>query len=47
MDRIGCFFMTARTFGDLESRILAAEGLGYEAAGLPQPLLKRCAVPCG
>ena len=36
MDRLGCFFMTARTFGDLESRVLAAEELGYEAAGLPQ-----------
>ena len=36
MDRIGCFFMTARTFGDLESRVLAAEELGYEAVGLPQ-----------
>ena len=28
--------MTGRTFGDLESRILAAEELGYEAVGLPQ-----------
>src|SRR5436309_15640985 len=36
MDRLGCFFMTARTFGDLEARVLAAEELGYEAAGLPQ-----------
>lgn len=36
MDRLGCFFMTARTFGDLEERILRAEDLGYEAVGLPQ-----------
>src|SRR5438876_1092323 len=36
MDRLGCFFMTARTFGDLESLVLAAEELGYEAAGLPE-----------
>lgn len=36
MDRIGCFFMTARTIGDLEARLLAAEELGYEAAGFPQ-----------
>jgi len=36
MDRIGCFFMTARTFGDLEAKILHAETLGYEAVGLPQ-----------
>lgn len=36
MDRIGCFFMTGRTFGDLEERILHAESLGYEAVGLPQ-----------
>jgi F420-dependent oxidoreductase-like protein len=35
MDRIGCFFLTARTFGDIESRILAAEELGYDACGLP------------
>src|SRR6266576_877814 len=35
MDRIGCFFLTARTFGDIESRILAAEELGFEACGLP------------
>src|SRR5437660_2012781 len=35
MDRIGCFFLTARTFKDLESRILAAEELGFEACGLP------------
>jgi alkanesulfonate monooxygenase SsuD/methylene tetrahydromethanopterin reductase-like flavin-dependent oxidoreductase (luciferase family) len=36
MDRIGCFFMTARTYGDLESRILTAERLGYDIVGLPQ-----------
>lgn len=36
MDRMGCFFMTARTIGDLEARILAAESLGYEICGLPQ-----------
>ena len=35
MDRIGCFFLTARTFEDIESRILAAEELGYEVCGLP------------
>lgn len=36
MDRIGCFFTTARTLGDLEARVLAAEELGYEACGFPQ-----------
>ena len=36
MDRIGCFFMTARSFDDLQNRVLAAERLGYEACGLPQ-----------
>jgi probable F420-dependent oxidoreductase len=35
MDRIGCFFLTARTFGDIESRILAAEELGFDVCGLP------------
>ena len=35
MDRIGCFFLTARTFEDIESRIIAAEEQGYEACGLP------------
>jgi probable F420-dependent oxidoreductase len=36
MDRMGCFFMTARSFDDLASRIVTAERLGYEACGLPQ-----------
>ncbi len=35
MDRIGCFFMTARTLGDLEARVLKAEELGYDACGFP------------
>lgn len=35
MDRLGCFFMTARTLGDLEARVLKAEELGYEACGFP------------
>lgn len=35
MERIGCFFMTARTLGDLEARVLKAEELGYEACGFP------------
>jgi probable F420-dependent oxidoreductase len=36
MDRMGCFFMTARSFNDLASRVVTAERLGYEACGLPQ-----------
>ncbi len=36
MDRIGCFFMTARSIGDLADRVLLAESLGYDIAGLPQ-----------
>ncbi|HVL32487.1 MAG TPA: LLM class flavin-dependent oxidoreductase [Actinomycetota bacterium] len=36
MDRLGCFFMTARSVSDLEARILTAERLGYDIAGLPQ-----------
>jgi len=35
MERMGCFFTTARSIGDLESRVLAAEELGYDAAGFP------------
>jgi probable F420-dependent oxidoreductase len=35
MDRIGCFFMTARTYGDLEARVLTAEELGYDVCGFP------------
>lgn len=35
MERIGCFFMTARSIGDLEARVLTAEALGYDAAGFP------------
>lgn len=35
MERIGCFFTTARSIGDLEARVLAAEDLGYDAAGFP------------
>jgi probable F420-dependent oxidoreductase len=35
MERIGCFFMTARSIADLESRVLKAEELGYEACGFP------------
>lgn len=34
--KLGTFFMTARSVSDLESRILTAEHLGYEIAGLPQ-----------
>jgi probable F420-dependent oxidoreductase len=33
---MGCFFMTARSIGDLTDRILLAESLGYDVAGLPQ-----------
>lgn len=36
MDRLGCFFVTARSIDDLEKRILMAEQLDYAAAGLPQ-----------
>jgi probable F420-dependent oxidoreductase len=36
MDRMGCFFMTARSIEDLTDRILLAESLGYDIAGLPQ-----------
>lgn len=36
MDRLGCFFTTARTIADLEARVLRAEALGYEIVGLPQ-----------
>ena len=35
MERMGCFFTTARSIGDLEERVLAAEALGYDAAGFP------------
>ena len=35
MDRMGCFFITARTIGDLEARIKAAEDLGYDIVGMP------------
>ncbi|MHB8510682.1 MAG: LLM class flavin-dependent oxidoreductase [Actinomycetota bacterium] len=35
MDRLGCFFLTARSIDDLKSRVLAAEELGYEIAGFP------------
>lgn len=35
MDRIGCFFMTARSIADLEKRVLQAEELGYEVCGFP------------
>jgi probable F420-dependent oxidoreductase len=35
VDRLGCFFVTARTYADLEARVLAAEELGYEACGFP------------
>lgn len=34
--KLGTFFMTARSIGDLRDRILTAERLGYEIAGLPQ-----------
>ncbi|MGH2829266.1 MAG: LLM class flavin-dependent oxidoreductase [Actinomycetota bacterium] len=36
MDRMGCFFMTARSIGDLRERILTAERIGFDVAGLPQ-----------
>ena len=36
MDKLACFFMTARSYDDLEKRIVIAEDLGYEAVGLPQ-----------
>lgn len=36
MERLACFFMTARSIDDLESRVLKAEELGYDAVGLPQ-----------
>ncbi len=36
MERLGCFFMTARSIADLETRVLAAEELGFEVAGFPQ-----------
>ncbi len=32
---MGCFFMTARTLGDLEARFRIAEDLGYDVAGMP------------
>lgn len=35
MERMGCFFMTARTIGDLTERFRTAERLGYEIAGMP------------
>jgi probable F420-dependent oxidoreductase len=35
MDRIGCFFTTARSMADLRQRVLAAEELGYDIAGFP------------
>jgi probable F420-dependent oxidoreductase len=36
MDRLACFFMTARSLDDLDRRIKIAEDLGYHTAGLPQ-----------
>lgn len=35
MERIGCFFLTARSISDLAARVRAAEELGYEIAGFP------------
>lgn len=35
MDRMGCFFLTARTLDDLAKRFKTAEALGYDIAGLP------------
>jgi F420-dependent oxidoreductase-like protein len=35
MNRMGCFFTTARTYSDLEARVRKAEELGYEIAGFP------------
>src|SRR5438093_897577 len=35
MDRLGCFFLSAKTIDDLRDRIAFAESLGYEIAGLP------------
>lgn len=35
MDRLGTFFMTARTLADLEERVLTAERLGFDACGFP------------
>lgn len=36
MDNLACFFMTARSYDDLEKRITLAEEMGYAAVGLPQ-----------
>ena len=36
MERLACFFMTARSIDDLRSRIQLAESLGYDTVGLPQ-----------
>lgn len=36
MDRLACFFLTARSIEDLEKRVLHAERLGYDTVGLPQ-----------
>lgn len=36
MERLACFFMTARSIEDLEERILLSERLGYDTVGLPQ-----------
>ncbi|HVL89204.1 MAG TPA: LLM class flavin-dependent oxidoreductase [Actinomycetota bacterium] len=35
MERLGCFFLTARNFDDLAARVAAAEELGFEIAGFP------------
>lgn len=36
MERLACFFMTARLVNDLKKRVLFAESLGFDTAGLPQ-----------
>lgn len=36
MDRLACFFLNARSVFDLQKRILMAESLGFDTAGLPQ-----------
>ncbi|HEX9695068.1 MAG TPA: LLM class flavin-dependent oxidoreductase [Actinomycetota bacterium] len=35
MERLGCFFLTARSIDDLAARVTAAEELGFEIAGFP------------
>lgn len=35
MERLGCFFLTARNFNDLAARVQAAEELDFEIAGFP------------